>query len=1571
MNAPIVSPSCIVLGDQSLLIQCSEELLARGYRIVAVISGNRRTLDWCDERKIFHCDNFTQLRDAPPCDYLFSITNLKMLPDWLLAKAQRRAINFHDGPLPRYAGLNAPVWALINNETEHGVTWHEMQAGADTGAILIKRQFPIIPAETVFSLNTKCYQFALDGFVELLDRLHSDTLQSELQDFSQRSYFGLTQRPPAAAVLDWRKPAQELDRLIKALDFGPYPNPVILPKIDLGSTLLLARQAVVVDSVTGNLSGTVEACCEKTLTIKCADAALKILNVTDCRGGPVDVAAVLRACGMGVGDQLPTLFATDADELTKLVAASCKYESFWHHRLLRAEPVELPFANKTSLPQNDYCWRAIALSDLPIEFTADVAVPPYLIASFALLLGRLAGKHQFSIAYRGLVAADLSENYSRFFVQTVPLPVTVNLREKFNVLLEDIANAVRESEQKIGCLNDLHAREPDLKDSADCNTFAVRIIRQHDLSESHARDHSHGAALSVVIAESGPQVALLYDRSVINEVSVQRLLDHFDVLLRELSQHADKTVGEFTVITEHDRQQLSAFNRTDAFNRAGDVNQAQLDHAHELCIHHGFERQVAAYPDRDACLFENQKLTYAELNARANRLARYLHSQGSKPGELVGVMVERSLDMLVALYAVHKAGCAYVPLDPVYPRDRLAHMAEDAGLHCVITQRAFADILKVAHPIILDDIADTLASISATNLDVSVKPADLAYVIYTSGSTGKPKGVMVEHRNVVNFFAGMDQRLERDPGAWLAVTSISFDISVLELFWTLNRGFTVVLYADDKRQKALPRSAHSNRHIDFGFFYWNVANDESEYDQQKYRLLLEGAKFADTHHFNSVWTPERHFAAFGGLFPNPSVTCAALATITNNVALRAGSCVVPLHSPIRIAEEWAVVDNLSNGRVGLSIAAGWAPPDFAIKPENYANAKQVMFDAADIVKRLWRGETINFPGPSGEVPVRTLPRPLQKELPVWVTTAGNIETFAQAARRRENVLTHLLGQTIEEVAEKVKAYRQAWREAGHPGEGIVTLMLHTFVGPDAEVVKRAVHQPLKDYLKSAMLLVKAAAWNFPTFKKMSDEQGKTLDEFFASISAADMDGLLEHAFHRYYEHSGLFGTPESCMAIVDRVKAADVNEIACLIDFGINTDVVLEHLPYLNALREAAQQVLSARDDSEDFSLPALFDRHRVTHFQCTPSMATMLAADISARSGLAALKQMMVGGEALPAELARTLRTLVGGRVTNMYGPTETTIWSAIGDVDAVTGTNVSIGRPLANQCIYILDENQQPLPVGIPGELVIGGEGVVRGYWQRHDLTAEKFLTDPFSGAADARMYRTGDLARHLPDGRIECLGRVDHQVKIRGYRVELGEIEALLRTHPDVLEAAVVLREDTPGDKRLVAYVRPTAGRTTRAELFKEFLKQQLPEFMVPAAYIEMAALPLTPNGKIDRKALPIPQRSIAADATNYSAPQNDIETMIVDIWKRVLGVAQVGTRDNFFDVGGHSLLVVQVLKELREKITKPIQMTDLFKYTTIEMLAKFVGSDDGDGPDQPLNRSRDRAEARRAAMNRRRG
>ena len=1542
--------SFVVLGEQSLLIQCCEQLLARGHEIRAVVAENRRIAEWCAQHSIVCHEDFAALRDAPESaafDYLLSITNLRMLPAWLLERPARMAINFHDGPLPRYAGLNAPVWALINGEAEHGITWHRMEKGADTGPILVNRTFPIAPNESVFGLNAQCYQAGLDAFPELIDSLERGAPQLTPQDMSQRTYFGLAQRPEAAAMLDWQQPAETLERLVRALDFGRYPNPVMLPRIDLGGLTLLARRAEVAPAEAGMSPGSIQAFCAETLTVRCADGALRVTKLTDLDGEPADVVAMLQRAGLKVGSALPRLTSELASSVSALVAKAAKHEEFWHRRLRRAELIELPFAAKTGT--TGQFWSEAALGGSHEQ----------RVALLALLFARLNRKQEFSLAYVPAIVSSQPEWFERFFATVVPLPINVLPQEDFAQLRAAVATQLAACEDKMSYLNDLPAREPDIR-SVRCSEYPIRIVRVPALTEAAARRFSSGAALTIAIAEDAGSIGFYADASRLDRASLARIVASLTVLEEQASANEAAPVAALSVLSTADRQQLAQY--------VPHYDEAQRAALSKECVHHLFEQQVLRTPTREACIFEGRSLTYAELNAAANRLARHLQSQGVQRGSLVGVMVGRSLDMLVALYAVHKAGAAYVPLDPVYPRDRLAYMIADAGLQVVVTQRAFVDSVPVGKAVVLEDVASRLESLPADNLGVQVAPSDLAYVIYTSGSTGKPKGVMVEHGNVVNFFQGMDERLDTQPGVWLAVTSISFDISVLELFWTLARGFTVVLYADAVRQKvSRAKRAGGRKPLDFGFFYWNVANNESEYDAEKYRLLLEGAKYADTHGFNAVWTPERHFEAFGGLFPNPSVTCAALATITKNVKLRAGSCVVPLHSPIRIAEEWAVVDNLSNGRVGMSIAAGWAPPDFAIRPESFKDAKKVMFESAEIVQRLWRGETVVFPGPTGEVKVRTLPRPIQPELPMWVTTAGNIDSFVQAGKQGANLLTHLLGQTVEEVAEKVRAYRQAWTEAGHAGRGTVTLMLHTLIGPDADTVEQVVRQPLKDYLKSAMFLVKAAAWNFPTFKKMSEEQGKTLDEFFKTISPEDMDGLLEFAFQRYFHTSGLFGTPETCMNMVTKVESADVDEIACLIDFGIKTDVVLEHLPYLTQLRELAQQADDAVDG--DFSLPALFERHKVTHFQCTPSMATMLVSDAQARPGLQALRQMMVGGEAFPPELARNLAGVVSGRVTNMYGPTETTIWSSVGDVggDApLPVNNVSIGRPLLNQTIYVLDERQQPLPPGVAGELVIGGAGVVRGYWQRPELTAERFVHDPFASAHGARMYRTGDLARFLPDGRIECLGRVDFQVKIRGYRVELGEIEALLRNQPQVLEAAVVLREDTPGDQRLVAYVRSAAGPEADADALKAALRQQLPEFMVPATFVSLAEMPLTPNGKIDRKALPAPRMSEVKATTAYAAPTSQIETMITEIWQRALGIAKVGTRDNFFDIGGHSLLVVQVLKELREKVSKPVQMTDLFRHTTIEALAKFLSSEETQAAGS--HRGKARAEARRAAMGR---
>jgi natural product biosynthesis luciferase-like monooxygenase protein len=322
------------------------------------------------------------------------------------------------------------------------------------------------------------------------------------------------------------------------------------------------------------------------------------------------------------------------------------------------------------------------------------------------------------------------------------------------------------------------------------------------------------------------------------------------------------------------------------------------------------------------------------------------------------------------------------------------------------------------------------------------------------------------------------------------------------------------------------------------------------------------------------------------------------------------------------------VDNISGGRVGISFASGWQPNDFVLQPEHYADRHDTMFRGIEIVRRLWRGETVRFPGPDQkEVEIRTLPRPVQEELPVWVTVAGNPETFRRAGAGGFRVLTHLLGQTVEQLAEKLAIYRTAWRESGHPGNGYVTLMLHTFVGDDDDQVREIVRGPMIGYLASALDLTEQAAWSFPTFRVRAAATGQTLSQMFAaqSLTPEEKSAILSHAFERYFETSGLFGTVESCLAMVDRLKGIGIDEVACLIDFGVASSTALEHLEHLNRLRERAGHVRA--QPAGHSAIPALIARHQVTHLQCTPSMATLLTADRESRLALRGLRAMLVGG--------------------------------------------------------------------------------------------------------------------------------------------------------------------------------------------------------------------------------------------------------------------------------------------------------------------------------------------------------
>lgn len=374
-------------------------------------------------------------------------------------------------------------------------------------------------------------------------------------------------------------------------------------------------------------------------------------------------------------------------------------------------------------------------------------------------------------------------------------------------------------------------------------------------------------------------------------------------------------------------------------------------------------------------------------------------------------------------------------------------------------------------------------------------------------------------------------------------------------------------------------------------------------------------------------------------------------------------------------------------------------------------------------------------------------------------------------------------------------------------------------------------------------------------------------------------------------------------------------------------------------LTVGARIVLATADEVFDAAkMKALLRLSGTTVMQATPSFWQFLV-----EAGWAGDKKLKIfcGGEGLSRALADKLLER-GAGLWNLYGPTETTIWSTVAKI--VPGKDpISVGRPIANTQVYFLDSHLQPVPIGIPGELYIGGEGVARGYLKRPELTAERFITNPFSTVEKSpRLYKTGDIARYLPDGRIECLGRNDFQVKLRGHRIDLGEIESALRRHPDVTEAVVSLNEDESGQKRLIAYLTASNGAAPQTANLQQFLKLKLPDYMAPSAFVVLDKFPLTPNGKINHKALPAPMPDRADSKQTFEPPRTATEKTLAQLWQELLRLPRVGIHDNFFEIGGHSLLAMQFMTRVHNSFQAELSLRNIFETPTIAELANLVDS-----------------------------
>lgn len=662
----------------------------------------------------------------------------------------------------------------------------------------------------------------------------------------------------------------------------------------------------------------------------------------------------------------------------------------------------------------------------------------------------------------------------------------------------------------------------------------------------------------------GLTASIEYNTDLFDQATITRMLGHLQTLLQAICADPTQHISDLTLLTEPERHQLLV-----------EHNHTRVAYPHAQTLHRRFEHQATETPDAIAVIFEDEQLTCRELDRRANQLARYLLALGVKPETLIGICLERSVEMIVGILGILKAGAAYVPLDPAYPIDRLAMMAQDAGVHVCLTQERLRPMLsnlqlsmaspsfQINHLICLDADWPSVAQENGEILPDQVTGENLAYVLFTSGSTGRPKGVACCHAGVINLLADFQRRQPLSAGDRCCIwTSLSFDVSVYEIF----------------------------------------------------SALLAGG---------------------------------ALQIIPDHVRSESARCIPWLHA----------------------------------------------------------------------------------------------------------------------------------------------------------------HHVRSAYLPLFML--------------------------------GDLRAWLE----------------------------------------------------------QHGQQ---------------------------------------------SSLGRLLVGVEPIPAELLVAIRNLAPGlEVINGYGPTEATICATLYTVpsEPVRDRNAPIGRPVQNESIYVLDQHFQPVPVRVPGKLYIAGAGLARGYVNRPELTAERFIPDPFSGEPGARLYDTGDLAIRLPDGNLEFRGRTDHQVKLRGFRIELREIETLLAGHPLVRGTLVLLREDRPGDKRLVGYVAADRAKLSAADL-RAFLKRKLPEYMIPAAFVILDALPQTPNGKVDRRALPAPDMDRLESEPSGGTPTTLTEQVVASLWAQVLGLEQVGLHHTLFDLGGHSLSATQILSRVRDVFQVEIPLRGLMDAPTVAGLARLI-------------------------------
>lgn len=762
---------CLLLGEELLVSRCAEVLRERGHTIAGIVTRSPAVRRWAEDAgvPVVERAEYPGVLEREPVDVLLSITHPALIAPEVIRKARLAAVNYHDGPLPRYAGMNGSAWAILNGEASHALVWHHITAGLDEGDILERRDYALDPRETSVSLNVKNAALALESFQAVVHRLETGNLEGTPQRTDvERLVFSRHDRPAALAILDFARPAAELDRIVRACDFGPYANRFGAAKVLHGDRAVIVRESAVTDE--HGTPGTVLGVGASGIDIATGAGCLRVLRATTLAGKALTLEEAASLLGIAPGTVLDGARRAACAPLSRALA---EVEPASVAALSRRAPLQLSLDGITD-----------SVSAVPVELPSDFGgrfegrFVEAVASAFAFLLGSIARETHFDLALVHGPARARFAPAEPLLYPSVPLALSLEDERGFSALVESTARALDAAAKRAAFVFDLVARHPNLAEGQ-------AALVEGELSQA-------ALVLGDAALPCGALVGLRVDGATVR-LEGRLGEDKLRALAKNLACVAQKVVGD----PERPLAAVDLLDEAERHRQIFEWNATERAFPDHLLIHEPFEAQAERRPDAVALVSEGRTLTFAEVEQAANRIANALIARGVTPGQYVALLVERGFDLPIAMLGIAKSGAAYVPIDAMYPEDRARFMIDDARCVAVLASSGLAARAGEGRSLLLVDGPEVRAA-SAARPARRALPTDVCYAIYTSGSTGKPKGVVLTHKAVLNTFDWVNRTFGvTEADRLLFVTSPGFDLSVYDVFGALGAGASVEIASVD------------------------------------------------------------------------------------------------------------------------------------------------------------------------------------------------------------------------------------------------------------------------------------------------------------------------------------------------------------------------------------------------------------------------------------------------------------------------------------------------------------------------------------------------------------------------------------------------------------------------------------------------------------------------------------------------------------------------------------------------------------------------------------------------------